>query len=58
MAGGLGSFRLAGDNMLSHASPLENSWEVTTEQITIHKAKPPNKACPSNPGVRVGHSTV
>lgn len=40
MARGLGDLRLTGDTMLSHASPLGNSWEVTTEQITIHEAKP------------------
>lgn len=36
MAGGLGDFRLTGDTVLSHASPLF----FTTEQITIHEAKP------------------
>lgn len=40
MDGGLGGFRLTGDIMLSHASPLESSWKVTTEQITIHKTNP------------------
>lgn len=40
MARGLGDLRLTGDTVLSHASPLGNSWEVTTEQITIHEAKP------------------
>lgn len=40
MARGLGDLRLTGDTALSHASPLGNSWEVTTEQITIHEAKP------------------
>lgn len=58
MAGGLGDLRLTGDTVLSHASLLGNSWEVTTEQITIHKAKPKNKACPSSSGGPVGCSMV
>lgn len=40
MDGGLGGLRLTGDTVLSHASALENIWEVTTEQIIIHEAKP------------------
>ena len=36
MAEGLGGLRLTGDTVLSHASLLKNSWEVTTEQITYY----------------------
>lgn len=40
MGGGLGGLRLTGDTVLSHTSTLENIWEVTTEKIIIHEAKP------------------